>query len=205
MTCDLRHPVGLDFTIRVSAAIPKHTHFKGVSPHVLVFQDFHPLPPYPGGGRDLRFHWNPEILAFQVGITTCLGVSRFAPSHNPPPPRWGRRSRIRWNPETHTFQGVYTTRFGVSRFPPPSSNGSLPLCKNESQHSWMIHVTHKWVMPHANEWETWLIHVWHDSSIRASWLIHVWRYLLLSMQYAVATTCRLIKTIGLFCRMSSLL
>jgi len=55
---------------------------------------------------------------------------------------------------------------------------------NESRHTWRSHFTYKWVLSHMKE----IYHIWTDQ-----------------VTYGVATVSRLLKNIGLFCRISSLL
>jgi len=93
--------------------------------------------------------------------------------------------------------------------------------------TWLIHIcdmTHLYMWHDSFIYVTWLIHtydmthsyMWHDSFIYVTWLSYGWSIhmcamildgilihmcaMKLSLEYGVATICRLLKIIGLFCK-----
>jgi len=96
---------------------------------------------------------------------------------------------------------------------------------DESCHIWMSHVTHAWVMSPMNEsYHVWISHVtyervmsrmarkwnkwvmprttWQSNTSRINYSNMKWMIyeMIDTLSYGVATTCRLLKIIGLFCK-----
>jgi len=88
----------------------------------------------------------------------------------------------------------------------------IHMCYMTHSYVWHDAFTMLWCVSQSFTCVTWHIHVcdmtpshvWHDIFIRATWLIHACG-MIHSLCYGVATISRLLKIIGLFCRISSLL